>query len=64
MWVRDQGIPDHRGSRTIEEPGHNGTGIFMSVADINGDGRPDIVVAGKEGLTLFKNLGPESAGAK
>ena len=45
-------------------PGHNGTGIFMSVADINGDGRLDIVVAGKEGLTLFKNLGSESAGAK
>jgi hypothetical protein len=43
---------------------HSGTGIFMQVVDIDGDGRLDIVAPGKEGLYLFKNLGPETAGQK
>ena len=34
-----------------------GTGIHMQVVDIDGDGRLDIVTAGKSGLWLFKNLG-------
>jgi len=38
-------------------PGASGTGIYFAVADINGDGRPDIIAPGKEGLFLFENLG-------
>lgn len=34
-----------------------GTGLYFSVADLNGDGWKDIVVAGKDGLVVFKNLG-------
>ena len=43
-------------------PNHSGTGIFFQVVDIDGDGRLDIVVPGKEGLYLFKNTGFESIG--
>lgn len=43
---------------------HSGTGIYMEVIDINGDGRLDIVAAGKEGLFLFENLGPEQVGVQ
>ena len=34
-----------------------GTGIYFSVADLNGSGRPDIIVAGKQGLYIFYNEG-------
>jgi hypothetical protein len=34
-----------------------GTGIHMQVADVDGDGRLDVVAAGKGGLYLFRNLG-------
>jgi hypothetical protein len=34
----------------------------MWAGDIDGDGRLDIVAPGKEGLFLFRNLGPERAG--
>lgn len=34
-----------------------GTGIFFSVADLRGTGRPDIIVAGKQGLYVFFNEG-------
>ena len=42
----------------------SGTGIFMWIGDIDGDGRLDIVAPGKQGLYLFKNLGPETVGQK
>jgi ribosomal protein S18 acetylase RimI-like enzyme len=45
-------------------PHASGTGIFMTIIDIDGDGRLDIVAPGKEGLYLFKNLGPEQVGIK
>jgi len=42
----------------------SGTGISMAIADIDGDGRLDIVAPGKQGLYLFRNLGPETVGDK
>lgn len=44
-------------------PYASGTGIFMAVADLDGNGRLDIVAPGKDGLFIFKNLGPEMIGA-
>ena len=35
----------------------SGCGIYFWVEDLNGDGRPDIVAPGKDGLYLFENLG-------
>ena len=35
----------------------SGAGIYMWIADTNGEGRLDIVAPGKEGLYLFENLG-------
>jgi len=35
----------------------SGTGIYMWIADLNGNGKLDIVAPGKEGLYLFENLG-------
>lgn len=34
-----------------------GSGLYFSVSDLNGDGWKDIVVAGKDGLVVFQNLG-------
>jgi len=45
-------------------PDHSGTGIFMEVIDLDGNGKLDIVAAGKEGLFIFQNLGPEQVGVK
>lgn len=43
---------------TIAAPGENiGGGLQIQVADLNGDGRPDIVVAGKSGTWLLINKG-------
>uniref|UniRef100_UPI0035943E99 FG-GAP repeat domain-containing protein n=1 Tax=Pricia sp. TaxID=2268138 RepID=UPI0035943E99 len=36
-----------------------GTGVYFSVADVNDDGRTDIIVAGKDGLTVFYNDGQD-----
>lgn len=45
-------------------PNHSGTGIYFQVCDIDGsgDGLLDIIAPGKEGLYLFRNLGPENIG--
>jgi len=32
-----------------------GTGVYFSVADLNGDGRKEIIVAGKDGLSIYYN---------
>ncbi len=42
----------------------SGTGIHFAVADLFGTGRLDIVAPGKEGLFLFRNLGPEGTAQK
>ena len=43
---------------TIAGPGEGvGTGMQICVADLNGDGRPDIVVAGKTGTWILFNEG-------
>ena len=39
--------------------GGTGCGIHFSVADLNGDGRPEIIAPGKEGLYVFFNEGSE-----
>jgi hypothetical protein len=36
----------------------SGSGIYLWVEDINGNGWKDIIAPGKEGLYLFRNLGP------
>lgn len=36
-----------------------GAGLFFSVEDLNGSGYQDIVVAGKDGLVVFFNMGKE-----
>ena len=36
-----------------------GLGIYFSVTDLTGSGRKDIIVAGKDGLYIFYNLGYE-----
>lgn len=42
------------------KPGEaSGAGIYFWVADINGNGWKDIVAPGKDGLYLFRNLGPK-----
>jgi hypothetical protein len=45
---------------TISGPGGGvGTGMQIRVADLNGDGRPDIAVSGKSGTWLLINEGPK-----
>lgn len=36
-----------------------GIGVYFSIADLTGDGRKDIIVAGKDGLCVFFNKGNE-----
>ena len=38
--------------------GASGAGIYLWVEDLDGNGWKDIIAPGKEGLYLFKNLGP------
>jgi hypothetical protein len=38
-----------------------GTGIAFQVADLNGDGRLDVIAPGKDGLYVFRNRGPAYA---
>ena len=35
----------------------SGTGIYLWITDIDGNGWKDIVAPGKEGMYLFKNMG-------
>lgn len=35
-----------------------GAGLFFSIADLHNTGRKDIIVAGKDGLVVFFNMGP------
>jgi len=44
------------------KPNASGAGIYFAVADLNADGRLDIVAPGKEGLYIFLNLGCEAWG--
>ncbi len=44
---------------TIDFGNKVGVGLHMSIADIDGDGRPDLVCPGKGGLYLFMNRGVE-----
>ncbi len=37
-----------------------GCGIFFQVVDLDGDGKPDIVAPGKDGLAVYRNLGPSA----
>ena len=37
----------------------SGVGIYFWMEDLTGNGYPDIIAPGKEGLFLFENLGPE-----
>jgi hypothetical protein len=39
------------------DEGHSGAGIFFWIQDLTGNGFPDIVAPGKDGLYLFENLG-------
>ena len=41
------------------DQGASGAGIYLWVEDLDGNGWKDIIAPGKEGLYLFKNLGPE-----
>ena len=38
------------------DEGHSGVGIYFWLADLDGNGKPDIVAPGKEGLYLFRNI--------
>ena len=42
-------------------PAGKGCGIYFQVVDLDGDGRPDVVAPGKDGLCVYRNLGPASA---
>jgi hypothetical protein len=51
--------PNKQFSRHTIDQGHVGTGLQIRTADLNGDGRLDIAVAGKSGTFLLFNLGTE-----
>ncbi len=71
---KDPGGHDHVGIYYYKWNGHNfgkqvvsygppgegkGLGIYFSIADVNGSGKKDIVVAGKDGLSVFYNQGSD-----
>jgi hypothetical protein len=49
--------PSKRSAQKDFPPGTAGTGLQMTVIDIDGDGDNDLVCPGKSGLYLFENLG-------
>jgi len=36
----------------------SGTGIYLWIEDVDGNGWKDIIAPGKQGMYLFKNMGP------
>ena len=54
---RDGGMYRHIIDFGRPEDGHSGVGIYFWLADLSGNGLPDIIAPGKEGLYLFKNIG-------
>jgi hypothetical protein len=42
----------------------SGCGIYFWIHDLSGNGYPDIIAPGKEGLFLFENVGPSTTGGK
>jgi hypothetical protein len=45
-------------------PAGKGLGIYFAVADLDGDGRPDVVAPGKDGLNVYFNRGFAEAGKR
>ena len=37
---------------------HSGAGIYLWAADVDGNGWKDVIAPGKQGLYLFKDMGP------
>ena len=37
----------------------SGAGIYLWMEDVDGNGWPDVIAPGKDGLYLFRNLGPQ-----
>ena len=51
--MRDGGFYRHVIACGDPAQGHSGVGIYFWIADITGNGKPDIVAPGKEGLYIF-----------
>jgi len=54
---RDGGMYRHIIDYGPPSEGHSGAGIYFWLADLDGNGKPDLVAPGKEGLYLFRNGG-------
>jgi len=52
---RDGGLYRHIIDCGNPEDGHSGAGIYFWTADINGNGKIDIIAPGKEGLYIFRS---------
>jgi len=57
FWFEHEGKGQNWVRHIIDYNGGAGCGMGILVRDLNGDGRPDIVVPGKGGLYLFLNQG-------
>jgi len=57
FWFEHEGKGQAWVRHIIDYNGGAGCGMGILVRDLNGDGRPDIVVPGKGGLYLFLNMG-------